>query len=567
MQKSKFALCLLYAALFLPPSILFGQDRGAITGNVTDSTGAVIPGAPITGLNTAKGVSLQSASSSSGDYYVADLLPGVYELKVQVSGFQTATRTGVEIRVGQVARIDFQLQVGSVDQTVEVSAQGELLNTATSDLGTTVSRDLIQDLPIQVGGAVRDPLAFARLTPGFTGSTANSGVEYRTFYTINGGQTGATKIMVDGADIELSSPQTQYNTGISVESVEEFKVMSSAFAAEYGRSTGGIINLTLKTGTNTVHGSGYDFLRNNVFDARGFFNPDRIVNRQNDFGGLLSGPVYIPKIYNGKDKTFFTFSYEGFRYRQGALNQAWTYPIDDFRHGNFSKLVDDNGRQIPIYDPATTKLLPDGTVQRQQFPGNIIPADRIDPVSAKVTALIPPLQYPDRLTNNISSQDQLSTNTGIYTTRVDHSLTARQRITGTYSTANEEDFDNWSFGPLGPSGLAHQRTTYARLAHDFVISPTVLNHALIAFSRRWRQEAPVYLGDYATQIGLKGVADQDFPIIDIAGYSTPGITTFGGNLWHLYRGIDNSFQWNEAVTLVRGKHTLEFGTERPKAAI
>ena len=561
MGKSTAVLYSLCSVLLLAPSVLFGQDRGAITGNVSDSSGGVLQGAPITVLNAAKGVSLKSASSSAGEFYVGDLLPGVYDVTVQVPGFQTATRTGIEIRVGQVARVDFQLQVGSIDQKVEVSAQGELLNTATSDLGTTVSRDLIQNLPIQVGGAVRDPLAFARLTPGFTGSTANSAVEYTTFYTINGGQMGATKIMVDGADVELSSPQTQFSTGVSVEAVEEFKVMSSSFAAEYGRSTGGIINLTLKTGTNSFHGSAYEYLRNDVFDARGFFNPDRTVNRQNDFGGLLSGPVFIPKVYNGKDRTFFTFAYEGFRFRQGALNQSWTYPINDFRQGDFSKLVDDTGKQIPIYDPLTTKLLPDGTVQRQPFPGNIIPASRIDPVAAKITALIPPLQYPDRLTNNILSQEQLSTNTGIYTMRGDHTLTSRQRLTGTFSQSDEQDFDNWSFGPLGPSGLAHQRMTYARAGHDFVISPTLLNHILVGFSRRWRQESPTYLGDYPTQLGLKGVADQNFPVVYISGYSSPGVATFGGDLWHLFRAIDNSFQWNEAVTLVRGKHTFKFGTE------
>ena len=227
MRNSKAVLCLFFSAVF---PVLFGQDRGAISGNIKDSTDAVVAGAAINVLNPSRGITLKSATSSSGDYYVGGLVPGVYDLKVQVAGFQTATRTGIEVRVGEVERVDFRLEVGSLEQTIEVSAQGALLNTATSDLGTTVSRDLIQDLPVQVGGAARDPLAFTRLTPGFTGTTANSAIEYQSFYTINGGQTNSTKIMVDGADVELSSPQTQFSTAVSVEAVEEFKVMSSSYS-------------------------------------------------------------------------------------------------------------------------------------------------------------------------------------------------------------------------------------------------------------------------------------------------------------------------------------------------
>ena len=148
--------------------------------------------------------------------------------------------------------------------------------------------------------------------------------------------------------------------------------------------------------------------------------------------GYLTGPVFIPKIYHGRDKTFFTFAYEGFRYRQGALNSLGTYPIADFRKGDFTKLVDDSGKQIPIYDPRTTVLLPNGTVQRQQFQENKITSDRFDPVAVKATALLPPLTFPNRLTNNVNTQNQLVTGTNIITARGDHSLTSRQRITGTY---------------------------------------------------------------------------------------------------------------------------------------
>ena len=364
------------------------------------------------------------ASTASGQFTAVNLIPGAYEVRVEVPGFGLSVLTGVEVKVADVARVDVQLKIGNATEVVNVAADAQLLKTESSDVGTSVESKMISDLPLQVAGAVRDPLAFSKLTPGFNGQTANSAREFQTYYTVNGGQSGATQILVDGADIELTSVQSQFNTGVSVDAVEEFKVMSSNFSAEYGRSTGGIINLSLKSGTNQFHGSAYDFLRNDVLDAKGYFNPVRQVTRQNDFGATFSGPVWIPKVYDGHDKTFFFFSYEGFRYRDGALNQFTTLPIADFRSGDFSRLVDANGNQIPIYDPDTTVVLGDGTVQRQQFPGNIIPTDRIDPIAEKIIEKMPATSF-DRLTNNAFNQTQNVFDTGIKTIKVDHSLTSQ----------------------------------------------------------------------------------------------------------------------------------------------
>ena len=309
---------------------------GRSTGTVTDASGAAVAKASVKVTNVARGETVQLETTTSGQYTASNLIPGTYEVRVEALGFGASLTKGIDVRVAEVTRADALLKVGNVAETVDVTADAQLLKTESSDVGTSIETGMISSLPLQVAGAVRDPLAFTKLTPGFNGQTANSAREFSTYYTVNGGQSGATQILVDGADVELTSVQSEYNTGVSVDAVEEFKVMSSNFSAEYGRSTGGIINLSLKSGTNQFHGSGYDFLRNDVLDARGFFNPERQVNRQNDFGATFSGPVWIPKLYDGHDKTFFFFSYEGFQLQAGSAESAHHGPNRRFSAGRIS---------------------------------------------------------------------------------------------------------------------------------------------------------------------------------------------------------------------------------------
>ena len=362
-------------------AVASAQDRGGITGTVTDPSGTGVAHAKVVVTNTARGEHLDLSTTDAGLFSATNLIAGSYQVDVEAPGFHISTMKSVLVQVGEVARADLQLQLGNVTERVEVTSSSSGLENDTSDVGTNVSTEAILNLPLEVSGAVRDPLAFTKLTPGFNGATGNSAINFQAHYTINGSQSGAAQILVDGGDIELTGVQSQFQTGVSTEAVQEFKVMASNFPAEYGRTTGGIINLTLKSGTNSFHGDAYELLRNDDFDARGFFNPTRRADKQNDFGGIFSGPVRIPKLYNGHDRTFFMFAYEGFRYNAGALNQIGTFPTDDTRTGNFSALVDSNGNQIPIYDPASTVVQSDGTVLRTPFAGNIIPQSRIDPVA------------------------------------------------------------------------------------------------------------------------------------------------------------------------------------------
>ncbi len=543
-------------------AVASAQDRGGITGTVTDPTGTGVAHAKVVVTNTARGEHLDLSTTDAGLFSATNLIAGLYQVDVEAPGFHTSTIKSVVVQVGEVARADLQLQLGSVSERVEVTSTSTGLENDTSDVGTNVSTEAILNLPLEVSGAVRDPLAFTKLTPGFNGATGNSAINFQAHYTINGSQSGAAQILVDGGDIELTGVQSQFQTGVSTEAVQEFKVMASNFPAEYGRTTGGIINLTLKSGTNSFHGDAYELLRNDDFDARGFFNPTRRADKQNDFGGIFSGPVRIPKLYNGHDRTFFMFAYEGFRYNAGALNQIGTFPTDDTRKGNFSALVDPNGNQIPIYDPASTVVQPDGTVLRTPFPGNIIPQSRIDPVAAKISALLPQLDFPNQLANNIYTDESNHVKTHILDFKVDHQINSKNKLTGSYNTDEENNLDTWGFGAIGQSGGVDSITTYVRLAEDYIVSPTILNHVQFSFSRRRFNQAPQYFGNYASQLGLTGVNNLVFPTIDITGYITPGGDTFGGGPFgEDFKARDNSFQETESLSVVRGKHSMKFGTE------
>ena len=227
---------------------------------------------------------------------------------------------------------------------------------------------------------MRNPESFIFLAPGVTGDPTNT--------QINGSQSRAKEVLVDG--IGSTSPESGgvLFTYPSVEAIAEFKLLSANFSAEYGRTGGGFEIFTTKSGTNSLHGSVFDYLRNDAFDARGFFARTTPVNRQNEFGFALGGPIFIPRAYDGRNKSFFHVVYSGFRFRQAAVNTQGSIPTEDFRRGDFSKLVDRNGRAVPLYDPATTRV-ENGVIVRDQFPGNIIPQNRFSAVSQKILPLFP----------------------------------------------------------------------------------------------------------------------------------------------------------------------------------
>jgi hypothetical protein len=275
----------------------FAQSgRGTLTGMVKDSSGAIIPGAALTLQEVNTGSRFATIAGPQGLYTFPELEPGTYALTVTSAGFESYTQNGITVTVGSTATVNTALKIGSTTQSIVVTSDALQVQTESSDIGTTVPTTLIEDLPLQFNGTVRNPLQFVTLTPGFSGVDSNSPTEQGGF-KLNGGQQAGTDIFVDGATIELASANLQMNYGVSVEAVKEFKVMTNTFDAQYGRTSGGLVNLVTKSGTNGLHGSVYDFLRNKVLDANSWLNnlqgSARPPDTQNDFGAIISGPVYI----------------------------------------------------------------------------------------------------------------------------------------------------------------------------------------------------------------------------------------------------------------------------------
>ena len=291
------------------------------------------------------------ATTGAGLYTFPDLPPGTYSITVEAPGLRKYTREGVTVQTASTASLDITMQLGGITENVVVNADASQLETATSDIGATVERSLVENLPLEVSGTVRNPVQFITLIPGFVGSVGNNpGSNNSDDFKVNGGQENSTDILVDGVSISLVSPNTQFNKGVSTEAVEEFKVLQSNFSPEYGESGDGIISLTLKSGTNNIHGSIYDFFRNKALDANSWTNntagQKKSVNTQNDFGATFGGPVRIPHLYNGRDKTFFFFDYEGFRFSTGGTGLQ-NVPNEAFRKGDFSALLP----SAQLYDP------------------------------------------------------------------------------------------------------------------------------------------------------------------------------------------------------------------------
>src|SRR5882724_375603 len=373
-MKSFICACLL--VLWMSVGSLHAQTtNGSIQGTVSDPNGGAVAGASVTARNLETGLTQATSTTDAGIYSLPNLPPGRYSVVVEAPGLKKHSQEGVTVLTGTTVSLDIPMQIGAVSENVTVIADASQLQTATSEIGSTVEPVLVANLPLQVGGTIRNPVQFIKLVPGFVGGVDNNpGSNSSDDFKVNGGQEGGTDILVDGVSISLVSPNTQWNKGVSTDAVDEFRVLQSNFSAEYGQAGDGIVSLTIKSGTNELHGSGYDFLRNKSLDANSWANNlqglPRSLDTQNDFGATLGGPVWIPKVYNGKNKTFFFFAYEGFRFRNGGTNQD-SFPNENFRKGDFSQICkngftngicndrdSNNNITNQIYDPTTHTAVP-----------------------------------------------------------------------------------------------------------------------------------------------------------------------------------------------------------------
>src|SRR5580692_7215686 len=442
-------------------------NQGSIAGVVQDSSGAVVANAKLTATEKSTGTVYKTVSTSSGSYRFPNVRIGTYDLTVNAAGFKSPTLTGIVVEIATTAALDIKLSAGGINETVTVQADAPTLQTESSDIGTVVGPKQILDLPLALGStvqAMRSPEAFVFLTPGAVGPGSDSGNGGTFESKITGGQNYATEVLLDGSASTRSENGSSFDeTAPSVDAIGEFKVITSTLPAEVGPTTAGVESFSTKAGTNRYHGEIYEIFRNTALDANTWGNnflisqnptdmtPFRTpLDRQNDYGGTFGGPVVIPHLYNGKDKTFFFFSWEQYRQSSGGT-QTSTLPTSAELAGNFTAALDTSSvlgtnpcdgtpiYQGEIFDPATTKTV-GGVECRTAFmnepgsTGNFIPTSRFSKVGQTILSYYPAAQNNNSLVNNYIFPFSYPILDTSMTVRIDQNVTSKSKAYFTYSS-------------------------------------------------------------------------------------------------------------------------------------
>ena len=562
--------------LSLCGALIAQSDRGTLTGTILDPGGAVIPGAAITLTNPATGVVNRTESTVTGAYTIPSVPAGAYELTVESEGFNRHIQSGIRIQVAQTARVDVTLQIGSVAESVTVTSAAPLLKTEDASQSTTLDREQLNELPLNFAmgsGAIRNPLSFVQLSPGTMMNGWNN-------IRVNGMPSGTFKIIFEGMDTTSTlDARVSDESQPSMEALQEFTLQSSNYSAEFGQVGGGLFNFTSRSGTNQLHGSVYEYFASDAFNAGKPFTDDgngghvKEEVSKHDFGGTVGGPVYIPKLYDGRNKTFFFFNYEQFRDVAVRNKGIGTVPTDAYRSGNFSAALtgrnlgtDGLGRPIlenTIYNPLT-EYESGGRTYRDPFAGNIIPQSSMDPVALKIQGLIPTAQG-SGLVNNYELLADYRKKQQIPSIKVDHNLNDSQKLSFYYSTMRTDK----DVGEDGlPDPISQRRDLFirshtVRLNYDQTLTPTLLLHLGAGYQRyRNPDSSPPEITSFdgAAELGLKGQFDTGFPRLR---YLSSGQGGMGNEMGIRNYGLYLQDKPTAVANLVKitGNHTIKFGGE------
>ena len=488
------ALLLFILIACVTSALLMGQaSSGSLSGVVSDPNGALVPGAKVVATNATSGLQSETKSSEAGVYVFPNLPVGIYEVTVEHPGFKKLSSSNIEIRIASRQELDLKLEVGDTQQTVTVTGQGEVLETTSSQRGTQISNQMLTTLPFFSGG-IRNPRTFVNYMPGV--NTTNTTGEI----TVNGSGARSQELLIDGAsNTNPESGGTSFNFP-AAEIFGEFKLLTSTYDAEYGRFGGGVEIYVTKSGTNDFHGSAFLNLRRDIWNSNTWANnaagrarPKERFNEQGVGGG---GPVFIPKIYDGRNKTFFFMTYTLDKRPITASPTVGTVPTARMKQGDFSELP---ATQI-IYDPATTS----GNT-RTPFSGNIIPRSRWSKISTNLISAIPDPTRPT-LTSNFDFINTSQYRRPIWSLKLDHAFTPNNRLAFTLTEEKElTDSVTALPGALGQGLYNLQRPDNWRFNHDLVIKPTLLLHSTFGYSR-YRQiwNNPNQFG-FASKFGFPGL--------------------------------------------------------------
>ena len=580
----RFPAILMVAVIAFTCSRLPAQVVSAeLTGTVSDSSGAVVPNAKIAAANTGTNEAHITVSSSNGDYVLSNLPPGDYTVTVDAPGFRQLVQSGVSLQINQQAKVNLTLQVGQASETVQVTGHPPLLEAESSSLGTVVSQKLVNQLPLNG----RNFVQLATLTPGVNGvgqsasGTIMSGTrpdDRRPASNIfsNGNREGDNDFLYDGID-DNERLTLSITLRPAVEAVREFKIQTSLYSADVGRNSGAVVDVITKSGTNELHGSVFEFLRNSDVDARTYFNKvgtNFPAFRLNQFGGSLGGPVALPKIYNGRNHTFFFMDYEGYR-SSSQIFELGNIPTIRERQGDFGELLPNT----LIYDPLTTRSNPavPGGFLRTPFPNNQIPKGRFDQVAYKMINAYPIPTISGRFNNYAAARIQTQ-NWDQGDIRVDEQITQKDSFFARYSIQNTITnvpstyptttipgvsqpvslSDEASFAGTSLQPAQHVAISYVR-----VITPTMVNDLRVGFNRYRLDYVPIDFASgagLANQLGIPNAnvtpREQNLPIFSPSTYLGVGQS----RSLPLYRR-ENTFEELDNLTWTKGSHTLKMGVD------
>lgn len=539
--------------------VLFAQaDRATIEGIVTDATGAAVAGANVTVTRIETNDQFTLKTNDAGRYFAANLPVGAYRVRVEKAGFRAALVDNLILQTQMSVRADVKLEVGATSEHIEVSAEAPMLDASTATVTAHLTNKQIQELPMITVGRKRDITQYLAFLPGVT-TASTWGAR------VNGSNPGNSEVFLDGAPASQGNVRggIQEN-GPGVEQVGEFSVVTNSFNAEYGRTGSWFTNITIRSGTNQLHGSVFDYFDNDALNARSFFQSVRSTVRHNEGGFTLGAPIYIPKVYNGRNKTFFFFGQQLVYYTNTNSGSLFTVPTSNFRTGDFSQLLDSSNAIIPVFDPATTQPDGSGGFIRTQFPGNRIPASRISAISQKMLALVPAPDLASQLNNFRNRTGSGTYRNYVSTLKIDHSFSDTQKISVTYSDQyNPRVIANRGYGADNPlegsqaPKYIHDRT--GRINYDWIMRPNLLSHLTIGVDRynNQTQQLTQFQG-WDTKLGLQGVLWEQgaFPVVSFSG-GTASPNGFGGG--DFSTNANGRITFTETVAWTKGRHSIKFG--------
>lgn len=598
-SKKFYALVLVVLMAALVSSASAQSDRGAITGSVTDPAGAVVANAKVTVTSLESNEVREVTTSDEGTFSVPELKAAPYKLTVEAQGFKTATIENIQIAVQVTRRADVTLEIGEVTDVVTVAADATALQIDSPVRQTNVTERQVKELPLLVSAesAGRSPLAFifldSTVTAGSSGNDSNNATNASNF-RVSGGQSLGTEILIDGAATRRTQKGTFFTeVAPGPNAYQEFTLSTSSYSAEYGNSSGGIVNFTLKSGGNDFHGEVYNLWHNDALNANSFLNNAQglRINRdhQHDFGGNIGGPIYLPRFgeggptyLSGKNRAFFFFNFEGYRFSQGE-NVLISVPTQRMRQGDFGELLTDptvlalNGGPILIYDP-TMPVNARNQIPNNDLRGYISPVTGqsiIDPVGFRIAQFFP---APNRagVFRNYLAETQIPNTMNSPVFKLDFLLSDNQRLAFSYSFRDNTRVAGGAPRfpePFVRDGVWQQffKSHFFRVQHDYTFSPRLLNHFNAGYNRYDVANKNFTEGFNELSLGFPvgSVQNKAFPKIAFPGYGDPA-DPFNPNV-RAYQGIgstffsdqlrDNAMQFTDFMTYVRGKHTMKFGAD------